>query len=311
MASRLPALVIACAVLAGCGGDKATAPSGPIIVTALAISPPPPSLPAGRSHRFSVTATLSNGQTAIVGFAVLWTSSDVNVATVNAEGLVIARADGRTTITAAAKDATASVEVLVRGGRTILGHVNESAPTEFLQIAGARVTVVDGIYAGASATTDEGGAFSIADVNGVVNLRISAPAYVDAQATVDLARTSFATIAMRPVIPRRVDRAEFDGSRDGADKRHQFAMTFTARRSGPVELFTLGAMWSEYYTICSELRDDDNRLVWSVSKFTVSGASRATQSLQGGRRYELKVSDCGAGGQPTIVKGLLVAVHPN
>ncbi|MGH7720502.1 MAG: Ig-like domain-containing protein, partial [Gemmatimonadaceae bacterium] len=65
----------------------------------------------GDTMRFAVTVTDKRG--AVVAIPVAWTSDDPNVATVDDQGQVLARALGATTITAAAGSHVARARVVV------------------------------------------------------------------------------------------------------------------------------------------------------------------------------------------------------
>jgi hypothetical protein len=62
----------------------------------------------------TLTATVKAGETALTGQTVTWSSSDENVAAVDASGVVTGKADGKATITAKLNDTVSStVEVAV------------------------------------------------------------------------------------------------------------------------------------------------------------------------------------------------------
>src|SRR5262245_18517305 len=103
---RMAVSLVACGALAGCGGSKSTptAPTTPstpaAAVTRLKIDAPPACIRAGDPFQLTATATLSNGQTATTGFTVSWASSNTDVATVSATGLVTTKTSGYPTISA-------------------------------------------------------------------------------------------------------------------------------------------------------------------------------------------------------------------
>jgi hypothetical protein len=307
----LCATLAACTWLAGCdNAPKPTTPTTPATVTALAVSAPPASVKAGDTFQLTATATLSNGQTATSGFTVAWTSSDETIATVNAAGLVSAKADGRATISASANAVRSSVDFTVRGGRTFTGLVTESAPTTAVVVAGARVTVVDGLYAGASATTDLAGSFTLSDVNGVLTLRVSAPNFDDAQVSADTAGAGGLTVRLTPANRNVTDSADFASSWGGPDQRWQGTLTFNMHRSGRVDVLTAASLSTgESAPLCSEMRDADNKIIWSVQTPWQTGA-RDTLSLDGGKRYTIKINDCGFSKVPIVYSYKLTATHP-
>jgi hypothetical protein len=265
----------------------------------------------GDTFRLTATATLSNGQTTTSGFTVNWSSSDTNVATVNGNGLVTAKSDGRATISASSSAIAASVDFLIRGGRTLTGIVTESAPTTSVMVAGARVRVADGLYAGVSATTDASGAFTIEDVSGVLNLRISAHDFDDAQVTVDTAGANGLTVRLLPTARTVTDQSEFSVPWGSPLQRYQSTLTFAMHRAGPVDVATFGSVGAgESSPLCSELRDEsNNKLLWEITTNWL-GAAQRSLTLEGGKRYTLKISDCGWAGRPILNISRLVATHP-
>jgi hypothetical protein len=224
--------------------------------------------------------------------------------------LVTAKSDGRATISASANAITGSADFLIRGGRTLAGMVTESAPTTSVTIAGARVAVIDGFYAGAFATTDAGGAFALNDVNGIVTLRISAPGFDDVQMTADTAGPNGLTVRLVPSARTVGDEKVFLVEWGSPLTRSQSTMTFDMHRAGRVDVGTRGSVSAgESSPLCSELRDDDNKLLWDTKVFWLLPAG-TTLSLEGGRRYTLKVNDCGWAGRPILIYSRLTATHP-
>jgi hypothetical protein len=80
--------------------------------------------------------------------------------------------------------------------------------------------------------------------------------------------------------------------------------------SGLADVFTAAqASSGESTPLCSELRDESNRLVWSAREPWL-GSAGAKLRLEGGRRYELKVSDCFPASKPNLYQTTLIATHP-
>src|SRR6266545_2806339 len=98
-----------------------------------------------------------------------------------------------------------TTQILVRsGGFTLAGVVTQSAPTESERVAGARVVVAGGVYDGTAAVTDAAGAFSLADVNGSLTLRVSAPDFEETAASADAADAAV-TIRLTPAFRMLTD----------------------------------------------------------------------------------------------------------
>src|SRR5215471_17423021 len=322
--SRLTAIastLLTCAALAACGGSKSTTPTAatpvpPVAtVTALRISAPPAAIQVGNTFQLTATATLSNGLSASSGFSVYWSSSNPKVATASSTGLVTARAEGYATISASVTGSSdglsfSALTYLAVNGRRLTGHVRITPATAYLGVPGARVMVTDGPYSGMSATTDAGGAFTIADVDGVLNLRISAPGFDDRQMTGDSALKEITMEIVRSDHPL-IDSAEWAVPYGDARQVSRAELPFSMRSSGRVDLSAAAAVSSgESASFCSELRDDDNRLLWS-QKTIWQGMATATVSLEGGRRYTLRISECAPGiDKPTMYQYRLFAIHP-
>ena len=164
-------------LLAACSGSSPATPTATlpaVTVTALTVTQPIFALKGGERFQLVATATLSDGRTATSGFKVLWASSDEAVATVNAGGLVTGHGDGTAVITAAADAITASATFRVRsGGGTVTGLVTETAPRPDTPVVAATVMVVDGLYKGFYASTDNTGRFALTGVNGRLSIRVT------------------------------------------------------------------------------------------------------------------------------------------
>ncbi|UCC49261.1 MAG: Ig domain-containing protein [Gemmatimonadota bacterium] len=94
-----PLFTLAAMVLSACNGDD-----GPLPVSSVEVTPATATLAAlGATQQFSAVAEDANGNT-ITGVTFTWASSNTNVATVDANGLATAVADGNTQITATTTD---------------------------------------------------------------------------------------------------------------------------------------------------------------------------------------------------------------
>ena len=170
---------LAFALLSACGGGPRpaapTTPTAPALtVASLTISRPAGSLKPGDTVQLVATATLTDGSSQIATTSAAWVSSAPELVRITGTGLATAIADGDATVTATYAAQSAAVGLSVRtGGRTLEGRVTESAPTETRVVAGAQVLVAGGLYQGATATTDANGNFSLRDVAGPLQLRIS------------------------------------------------------------------------------------------------------------------------------------------
>ena len=88
------------AVFAGQVGTAGVTVTNATLVS-LSIVPDSPSITLGTSQVFVVTGTFSDGSTMNLSTQAVWTSSNVNVAVINAQGVATSATSGTTTITAA------------------------------------------------------------------------------------------------------------------------------------------------------------------------------------------------------------------
>ena len=113
---RLPAVLVAVALVWACGGDSATAPvepPDPPRATTVTVSPATNELTAlGATVQLTAEVRDQNARV-MAGATVTWTSSANSVATVDASGLVTAAGNGTATITAGAGSASGSAVVTV------------------------------------------------------------------------------------------------------------------------------------------------------------------------------------------------------
>ncbi len=89
-------------IIAALGGksDNTTLTVGPKVLDTIAVTPPNPSIAAGRTQQFTATGTYSNNSTDNLTGSVNWSSSNTTVAIINAAGLATSYALGTANITA-------------------------------------------------------------------------------------------------------------------------------------------------------------------------------------------------------------------
>lgn len=162
---------VALCALMGCGGDSPSAPSPtpdppappvtPPTLTAVALASSGPSAEA--TYQLTATAQYSDGSTADVTGTAAWASSDAQVATVSAAGLVTGHASGSVEIRATYQgvSGTRQLDIVIVPPRSfnLSGVVREVAPGN-QPVVGAIVRVLDGRTAPVS--TDATGAFRFA-----------------------------------------------------------------------------------------------------------------------------------------------------
>ncbi len=111
MTRRLTTITLALAFALALTGCSSTAPSATVTSVVVTGSP----VGVGLTAQFTATANMSDGTTANVTTAAAWLSSNTNVATVSALGVVTGVADGQTTITATYQGLTATDMAQVAG----------------------------------------------------------------------------------------------------------------------------------------------------------------------------------------------------
>jgi hypothetical protein len=146
-------------------GDSASAPSTPSnpAVRSIAISGTAPIV--GSTSQFTATATRADGSTANVTSLATWQSSNTNIATVNAQGLVSAVGTGSVGISASYSGAAGSLALVVGNGLfDIEGDVFDVSTNPNRGVVGAHV-VVTGTTSG-TATTDAFARYSVRGLAG-------------------------------------------------------------------------------------------------------------------------------------------------
>lgn len=111
IATSIVLMFAAMVILSACGDSGPSGPDPNDSVASVSISPPQATVDVGSTTQLSATVTNGHGETMSV--AVTWGSSQTNIATVSASGLVEGVAEGTATITAsvAGKSGTSNVAV--------------------------------------------------------------------------------------------------------------------------------------------------------------------------------------------------------
>lgn len=104
----LALVVVAFGFLTTACGSSSTAPSAVNTVTVTGAAPA-----VGASSQYAAVANLSNGTTENVTTTATWTSSNPDIATVSASGLVTAMAEGSVSISATFDSVTGSAQAAV------------------------------------------------------------------------------------------------------------------------------------------------------------------------------------------------------
>jgi uncharacterized protein YjdB len=124
----LAIFILLCGGLAACGSDGssgATPPKPAKTLTAISIDPINPSIAAGTTVQLSATGVFSDGTTEELTDSVTWASADVTIAEVGnaagAQGLLIGKSLGITTVTATLGQVQGSSALTVSCHRQFLG----------------------------------------------------------------------------------------------------------------------------------------------------------------------------------------------
>lgn len=122
-------------LLSGCGSSSKSFVSigsgtGPTAtLTSIAVAPTASSLPRGLTQRFTATATYSDGTQLDVSSSVVWASSVVNTASINATGVATAANLGGTTVTATFGAISGSTTLTVTAPTLVSISVTPPSPT--------------------------------------------------------------------------------------------------------------------------------------------------------------------------------------
>jgi hypothetical protein len=212
-----------------CDGDKVpTTPPTPIVppvtTVSFSVSPVIQTIPPGQTARLTATAQYSDGSTKDVTSQALWTSSQVNVATVSA-GAVTGVALGRTMIRVNFERFSISRTIVIQPDGTFILKGNVTEPGGVV-VGSAAVEVISG--APRQAITNSAGAYELFGMAGTFILRVGKTGYFDERRTVTMSADQSLDVEITP----RSAPAEVAGT---------YRVTFTASPSCtmlPAELKT-------------------------------------------------------------------------
>lgn len=147
----LSVMLLAGAMAAGCNSDcpTPTSPTSPgtgLSIASLSISGPS-ELQVGQTAQLTATARFSDGTTQVVTTAVTWVTNNVNICTVNAEGVLTAVSNGTCNITAVINNinGTHTVVCFTPGNPTANPPTGPTTPTGIgLTIEGPSSVAVGG-----------------------------------------------------------------------------------------------------------------------------------------------------------------------
>jgi hypothetical protein len=145
------------------------------------------------------------------------------------------------------------------------------------------------------------------DVNGILDLTISAPHFDDARMSVDTAASSGLTVRLLPT-----DRIVTDvGERLGGPAVKQGTLAFDMHRGGRVDFYADGqANYGDGACLVTDIRANDNTLVWSQTWWNEygNGSKPVALSLDGGKRYVVTLTECRS--STLLLTYRMTATHP-
>lgn len=162
-----PVALLFLALLAGigCGGDGHSnawsgsgsgsgAGSGVIpVLSAITVTPSAQSVTAGSTLQLSAKGTYSDGSTQDLSTQVVWKSSNVSIAGVDAKGLLSALQAGSVTVTAADGSVTGTTAITVKGAAVTLSSITITAPSAAVEQGATAQLAAQGTYSDGSTQT--------------------------------------------------------------------------------------------------------------------------------------------------------------
>jgi hypothetical protein len=142
----------------GSGTLAVTAPP-PVTLSSIAVTPPTATIAAGATQQYNATATYSNGSTAVITNSVIWSSSNVSIATIAQSGTATGLAAGQTTVSATSGAMTGTALLNVTPPGVVTLPPPPVAPAVLLDLGRASSFAV---LAGTALTNNSGGTTLIA-----------------------------------------------------------------------------------------------------------------------------------------------------
>jgi Carboxypeptidase regulatory-like domain/Bacterial Ig-like domain (group 2) len=202
---RVALVVISTLLTVTCDSDRSlrspTTPSAPPLTTLAirsVIQGTPPSLPPGRTTQLNLIARFNDGSERDVTTEAQWTSSQVQIATVDA-GAVTGQAPGRANIRATymSRDAFLAIAVKPDGTFVVSGTVTEAGP---FVVAGATVATLGS--PSIQVTTNSAGFYELFGVPSTFTMRVSKAGYLDDTRTVTVTQDQRVDVQIRQVSGR-------------------------------------------------------------------------------------------------------------
>lgn len=248
------ALILALALLTGCGGaagGSSNGFSGQPAISSVQVTPGSTSIGMGSTQQFTATAKFSDGSSKDVTTSAQWNSSDSNVASVSSSGFATGATAGTVTITAQYSSTQGTATLKVSSAAVNLSSISVSPSAASVTVNSSQQFTVTGNYSDGSS----------ADITSLVSWSSSASsvATIDASglATGVAAGTanitaSFAgftnSVALTVTAPTIVSiTVTPDGLTEGIGITQQFIATATYSDGSSADL-TAGVAWSSSST---------------------------------------------------------------
>jgi Bacterial Ig-like domain (group 2) len=181
--------VVTVFVTAACATSPTSFAPAPTI-SALVIVDLPSQFEVGDSAQLRAVVRLSDGsEKLLTASQITWQISNASVATISPTGLLLLSAPGPVTVTVRYETLSSSKGAVVLAP-VVRGVVHESAPTQDVVLANARVESFDGTTSSSAAETNALGAFTVDRVKTGMVLKVSRSGYLETSITIRLSSLS-------------------------------------------------------------------------------------------------------------------------
>jgi hypothetical protein len=268
--------VAALSATSGCFGGSIGPTQATLPLESLEITGVPATGTVGDSFPLKATATYVHGQTEDVTAKVAWASTNENAAAVRGSDLVLLGAGAceiRASIEQVSAAAAVSVEPRPPGRSTLSGFVSDSVSRK--PLASATVSVVDGPDAGRTASTDEGGFYSLAALlQGSFRVRASRGGYESTETETTLTADLHVDLGLRPLPPPPFTGATFNVRVSNAANRCGIDLPSSGRLvlTGSARRLTIRLVQTQDERIYSGSLDDDGTFTGSTGLAAVETA---------------------------------------
>ncbi len=302
----------------GAGGSNAT-PSTPSSVSDLKIEGVPSTLRIGETAQLTASVVLADGLTKNATTSVEWQSSDADVATVSAGGVVRAIGLGIADITASVQEHRAAARVAVRPVQFLVsGVVHETPPTESQSIPNATIAATDSQGESASVQTDGAGHFDVLLSEGPAKVAVSASGFEPVEFTTAVVRDRSGipadlSVGLAPVLRQIVEQWETpccDGN-FGLSVNRSIPVHHAGMMSVSAYLCFAGCGASEFMYSCVDVRDSHGTVIAHAIGAYDYGAT-VSVVVRGAESYRLDAYLCHQLNPEWRIKSYFISItHPS